>query len=491
MLGKIKKHIQIFINSKKDTPVLVAIICALTPLLFYYSNNYWAVNSWPHLLFFSLCFFVPVILLFLGLYYGFKSINSIRQYTDYLLMSLILIFLFVFLRYTFFNSPKRTIVLAIGIFILGFLFWKKPKLNYKKLIVFLVFFSSISAFKVLVHIFEDVKPDYWLKQKDDILDVKFKSFPNIYIIQPDGFVAQETLEKAPYSFKSDLYNWLEQDNFTVYNNFRSNYPASLTSNASLFGMKQHKFAGMLFPEIEMANAREAITTSNAAISILKNNGYATHFIAEDEYFQQNRKQKNFDHFNIKKDDFPFLTDGGQTIKDVFVDLKQAMEKNNTKPSFYFVEKLLPHHVGFYQTEESVKDEREKYNKRIIESGQWLKKVIHYITHKDETGIIIILADHGGWVGLKSFNDLHSNDNPVLINSIFSNIAAIKWNGNLEPNFDENLKTNVNLFRVLFSVLSKDPKYLEYLEDDSSYNLRLNSFGFKSVKKQIDSNGNIL
>ena len=58
-------------------------------------------------------------------------------------------------------------------------------------------------------------------------------------------------------------------------------------------------------------------------------------------------------------------------------------------------------------------------------------------------------------------------------------------------YDKDLKTNVNLFRVLFSVLSEDPKFLKHLEDNSSYNLRLNILGFKSVKKLINDKGDIL
>ena len=117
--------------------------------------------------------------------------------------------------------------------------------------------------------------------------------------------------------------------------------------------------------------------------------------------------------------------------------------------------------------------------------------IDYIEKHDNNSVIIILADHGGWVGLKSFNHLFSGGEPEIVSSIFSNIAAIKWNGHLEQGYDEDLRTNVNIFRTLFSVLSKDPKYLDYLEDDSSYNLKLNSFGFKSVSKLINDEGDIL
>jgi len=416
---------------------------------------------------------------------------GVSKTVKYAILIILLCIIFGFLSHTFFISVKKRIVLLVIILLLGFLSWKKPRNSYKRIIILLFAFSSLSFFKVLVHIYEDIKPDFWLRQGDDIIDAKFKSFPNVYMIQPDGYVSQNLLEQSPYNFKSDLYDWLKQNKFKVYDDFRSNYPASLTSNASLFAMKQHKFGNMLLPEIEMANAREVITVSNPVATVFKNNDYVTYFIVQDEYFQQNKKQKKFDYFNIGLDDFPYYSKGDAEVRDVFSDLKIAMNHQNKKPKFFFIEKLLPHHVGFYNTNESIKTERMRYNSRIEEVNIWLKKSIDYITERDENSIIIILADHGGWVGLKSFNHLFSATETELISSTFSNIAAIKWNGHLEKDYDMHLKSNVNLFRVLFSVLSKEPKYLDNLEDDSSYNLKLNSFGFKKVAKMIDANGQIL
>lgn len=491
MLNKFKNKIDNYIKSKEDSPFLAAFICGLTPLLFYYSNNYWAVNSLSHLLYFLSVFLGVFLISFSLFYYGFRGSDRLRKYKSHVLFFLVLSALVIFLSHTFFITLKRRFILGVVLIALYFLFSFKPREFYKKLIIVMCIFSSLSFFKVLIHLYEDIKPDYWLSQPDDIERVKFKSKPNIYVIQPDGYVSKEVLEKAPYSFKSDLYDWLASNEFKVYDGFRSNYPSSLTSNASLFGMKQHKFANMLLPEIEMANAREVITTSNPVVSIFKANNYKTYFVAQDEYFQQNRKQKAYDYFNIQKSDFPFFTKGDSDTRVVFLDLKIAMQQHNNVPKFFFIEKLLPHHVGFYNTDASIVEEAEKYNERINEVDTWLKTTINYITENDKTAIIVILADHGGWVGLKSFNDLYSSTRPELITSTFSNLAAIKWNNYLVDDFDKNLKTNVNLFRVLFASLSENAEYLQSLEDNSSYNLRLNALGFKSVKQLIDDNGEIM
>ena len=152
------------------------------------------------------------------------------------------------------------------------------------------------------------------------------------------------------------------------------------------------------------------------------------------------------------------------------------------PRFYFVERLLPHHIHFAASKE---EERDTYIEKIQEVNVWLKSTLNYISIKDPDAIVIVLADHGGWVGLGSYPEMFSTKDPAQIRSIYSSLAAIKWNGHLKGGMDAELKSNVNLFRVLFSVLSENPEYLKYLEDNSSYNLQNGTFS-KSVRAVIDN-----
>ncbi|MCA0132862.1 alkaline phosphatase family protein [Winogradskyella alexanderae] len=489
-MSSLRDKIQDFISSEKEAPLLTFLAIAITPVLFYVSNNYWAVNSLSHLLFFSAFIFGFVLLLYGIYFFVFRRIGRFKSKQKHVLFWLITLAVIIFLSQTYFNSTLKRIALLVGMAVIGFVLPFNPRKHYKKMVVVLLLFSCLSFVRMSVNIYEDIKRDIWLEQPDDIENVKFKSFPNVYMIQPDGYVSKKMMQSSPYNYKSDLYDWLDVNGFKVYDNFRSNYPASLTSNASLFAMKQHKYADMIFPKIEFANGREVITKHNPVASIFNSNGYETYFIAEDEYFQQNKKQEIFDYYNIEKDDFSHLTKGGNEVRDVYKDFKAVYKPLDSTPKFFFIEKLMPHHVAFFKTDESVLKERDRYLSRIEEVNIWLKDIINYISEKDGNGIIIILADHGGWVGLRSFNDLYSNEKPELINSIFSNIAAIKWTGHLEEGFDKDLESNVNVFRVLFASLSKNEKYLDHMEEDISYNLRLNSFGNKDVIEAIDHNGNV-
>uniref|UniRef100_UPI00404A2D95 hypothetical protein n=1 Tax=Gelidibacter sp. TaxID=2018083 RepID=UPI00404A2D95 len=327
----------------------------------------------------------------------------------------------------------------------------------------------------------------WTVTPDKIENTLFINKPNIYIIQPDGYVAQNVLENEPYNYSSDLYDWLNQSSFKIYHDFRSNYPASLTSNASMFAMKQHYFNDAIFPTFELPNARGIITGNNSAIATLKHNDYKTYFVVEDEYFQQNRNPLIYDYYNINLDEIPFFSNDNNVKKVVFNDLKKAMNDKTNQTKFFFIEKLLPHHIHF---KKSLEKDRNQYINRIDSVNVWLKKTVDYVIENDEKSLIIILADHGGWLGVKHYDDMFTTTEVSKIKSIYSTIAAIRWNGYLMEGYDTNLKTNVNLFRVLFSSLSENSSHLKYLENDSSYNLHKENFFYNSVYQVIDNNGNV-
>ncbi|WP_417874049.1 sulfatase-like hydrolase/transferase [Xanthomarina gelatinilytica] len=365
--------------------------------------------------------------------------------------------------------------------------WKFHK-NYPKILVLILLMTILPTVNCAIKIVEHQRNMKWAMLPDSIEKATFKTTPNIYMIQPDGYVGKDMMESELYNFNNPFYGWLENNGFKVYNDFRSNYPASLTSNSSMFSMKQHRFGEVLFPSIDMPNARDIIAGNNAAITTLRNNGYKNFFIVQDEYFQQNRPNQRYDYYNLDPNEIPYFSNDNNVKKVVFEDLKAAMDTVNIKiPKFYFVEKLLPHHIHFAASKE---EERDTYIEKIKEVNVWLENTVNYISEKDPNAIVIILADHGGWVGLGSYPEMFSTEDPQQIHSIYSTLAAIKWNGHLEAGMDAELKSNVNFFRVLFTVLSENPEYLKYLEDDSSYNLQNGTFS-KSVHAVIDDNGKVI
>jgi len=474
-----------FLDSPRHIPLLAGFISGLYPFLFFYSNNYTSVNSWQHAGFFFICYVVTAMAAVGMAFVLFSTIEKLKPYKAHLLFVLPVMVMASMLSYAMFFTFKKKVLLALLI-ILVFLSLKLHK-HYKRLLALIVFMALMPLFKVAVHIYEDVRPMRWAELPDDIVKAKFRHRPNIYMIQPDGYAGKSIMEKPPYSYTNDFYGWLENNGFKVYEDFRSNYPASLTSNASMFAMKHHYFDAVMFPAIEMPRARKVIL-DNSAVKIFKNNGYTTYFLAEDEYFQQNLSDGIYDYYNIKKTDIPLSTNGGKLEREVFGDLEFAVNEEISRPKFVFVEKVLPHHIHFDGT--GIEAERKEYLEKTQEANNWLKKAIALIESKDKNAVIIILSDHGGWVGTKDITEFHTTDRQELIRSAFGNMAAIRWNGVTHDVYDLRLRSSVNVFRVLFSALSENTSYLEHLEKDESYNIHWGSFN-NSVHKVIDANGKVV
>ncbi|MCO6148636.1 sulfatase-like hydrolase/transferase [Flavobacterium sp. NRK1] len=488
MFRGIRDKIENFLNNDKDYPVITAIVIGIYPLLFYYSNNYPRINSWQHFsAFFLLIVSVPVIVIPLS-YYIFNRITILKPYKKHLLFILLIFLTSTLMSEVIYLTLKKKVLLIILIAacVLSLKFYKE----YKRLLLIVVIITLLPFFKVIVNVYEDLRPMAWIELNDNITEAKFKYKPNIYMIQPDGYVSRQVLEVEPYNYRTDFYDWLTKNDFTVYNNFYSNYPASLTSNASMFAMKHHYFNDVLFPAIEMPQARKAIMNNNA-VNILKKNGYETFYIGQDEYFQQNKIKGNYDHYNIKTSEIPLFTNGGKIVKDVFKDLENDIDLKSAKPKFFFIEKVLPHHVHFDAAENMVEIERQLYMTKLEEANLWLKKAIAMINAKDDNALIIILADHGGWVGINGLQEFFTTKDKTLIRSTFGNLAAIQWKGINHAPYDAKLKSNVNLFRILFSCLSENKLYLDNMEEDASYNIRPGNFLTESVHKLIDSKGQVV
>jgi len=481
MIEKIKERFEMFVDGPKDTPVIAGLISGLYPFLFYYSNNYPRINSWKHFFALFLFFVATPFVITLLAYYIFNRVEKLRTYKKHLIFVLLIFLTALFTSVAIYLTLKKKILL--GILVIVILLSLKLYDHYKKIIVIMAIMALLPLFKCIIHISEDIRPSYWTKPTDDIMNVVFRQKPNVYMIQPDGYVSREVLEQLPYNYKTDFYDWLSNNDFKVYKNFRSNYPASLTSNASMFAMKHHYFDDIMFPAIEMPNARETIMNNNV-VSIFKNNGYDTFYIGQDEYFQQNLVKGNYDHYNIDVKDIPLFKVGFQ--QDVYKDLEQGILNKGSKPQFFFVERVLPHHIHFYD-----KDKRKEYLSNLEKANIWLKEAIGLINKNDKNALIIILADHGGWVGMESMEEFMSTSDKALIFSTFGDLAAIHWNGINHKGYDDKLHSNVNVFRVLFSCLSENKSYLNHLEEDASYNIRPGNFITQSVHKLIDGNGTIV
>ena len=227
------------------------------------------------------------------------------------------------------------------------------------------------------------------------------------------------------------------------------------------------------------------------VRTFKNNGYKTNLLLEKSYLLVNRPKLGFDYCNVNKNEVSFLARGFEIHKDILKDLEVCIN-DGSEPNLYFIEKLKPGHINTYKGSSSGKEEeRVSYFNEIEEANEWLKQAIDLIEIKDPNALVVIVADHGGFVGFDyTLQCKIKQTDPDLIRSIFTAALAIKWPHEKAPYFDDQLKTNVNLFRILITYLSQNESLLDNLQPNASYTVLEEGAPF-GVYEYINENDEIV
>ena len=77
-----------------------------------------------------------------------------------------------------------------------------------------------------------------------------------------------------------------------------------------------------------------------------------------------------------------------------------------------------------------------------------------------------------------------------IYSAFSTQLSIKWPKGMAPDIDKHFKSGTNTFRVLFSYLSENKKYLDHLQEDATYTI-ITEGAPRGIYKCIDATGRVV
>ncbi|NND63578.1 MAG: sulfatase-like hydrolase/transferase [Flavobacteriaceae bacterium] len=480
----------LFTKRKFLLPLLAGIGVGLYPVLFYYSRNYEMVNSVHHLSRFLLYFIIVPAIAFWTIYvfFSYEKLKKLRKYV----LPFLSVFVFLFFLKMCLHTGLQKKIIA-GIFVVAVLsawFLHKHLLKIIGLQYILALIGLAGLGSTLIE--RNSYTTEWKTQPDDIENISFNNKPNIYFIQPDGYVNFSELNQGYYQISDTSFkSFLNKKGFTTYDHFRSNYDATLSSNSSIFTMKHHYYEGSTAAH-EMPNARQTIISDNPVLRILKKNGYKTAFLAENPYLVSNRPKPGYDYINFEYSELPFLDSKLELRKEITPDLSQAMIEFQGEPSFFFIEIFDPKHIsGSKKGENLVEEKRREYIRDLENANRTLTNVIETILSKDEDGIIVLMADHGGYVGmeyLQQGNEFTTDQNKIR--SIFSSLLSIRWPEGNAPPEDDKFKTSVNVFRLLFSYLSEDKSLLDHLQEDSSY-MKITSGAEEGVYKVIDENGVVI
>lgn len=470
--------------------IVAGIASGLYPIIFYYTNNYSLINSVKHLAFFIGLFVVCPMVIFL-VADRISKLTIFSRWRNFVLPFLNVFTFLLFLQLCLLASLQ--IVVSIGIFIgaliISFFFHK----HLKKIIAIELLLAVIAFFWLILMVVRQLNySDDWMLQPDNIEQAVFKKKPNIYFIQPDGYVNFSELNKGYYKFdNSDFESFLTEKKFKFYEGFRNNYSTTLVSNTSIFMMKHHFYKMDATASGEPIDSRKIIVSENSVLNVFKKNDYKTFLISEKPYFLANRPKVGYDTSNFSSDDISLLTTGMEDYADVVVPLKKYIVENSETNNFFFVQIFKPGHItnALYDSE-GVRGEREIYIEELVGSNSKLVRIINTILQHDSEAMIVIMSDHGGYVGFGHTKDsLKKTVDRDLIYSIFSSVLAIHWPNNKAPKIDKNFKSSVNLFRILFSYLSENENYLKHLEDDASY-IQIREVMIRGTYQYIDAEGKI-
>jgi hypothetical protein len=491
LIQRLQKKVSRFSSSSKSFPIVAALASGLYPLLYVYYSNFTLVCSWSQFAFYVFILLTIPVLIFSLAVFASKKISILAKYNSYIIPVLnICAFVFFMVLVTYGFKKKILVVVLFLSFLLAIAIYK----HIKKVIILQLLMAVIAFFMLIPVLFLPFKTSSeWMQQPDDIEQTTFKKKPNIYIIQPDGYANFTELKNELYDYdNSDFESFLVNNEFKLYPEFRSNYFVTLFSVSSMFTMKHHYYDNVKGAGHEFYNSRKIAVGDNPVVSIFKKNDYKTFLMLQKSYFLVNRSKVLYDYCNIDYSEVPYFTRGFGVTKDLEVDLERVIDENTETNNFYFVEQLSPGHISTFERDSKGKlDERQDYIDDLGEANSWLKNIINLINKKDEDAIVVIIADHGGFVGFDyTLQSKIKQDNDELIRSVFTSALAIKWPKGKAPKYDNKLKTNVNLFRVLFSYLEDNEAYLDHLEDDKSY-LMINEGAPDGVYEVIDNSGNVV
>lgn len=487
-----KQKLSKFIESNDFNPKLVAFTSGLYPFLHYYNSNLSIADSWQQLLFLLIvCFLLPQILLVISPFI-IKRLK-LQFLEKYRLIQLNLgVFVSLLIVLILHYNKWYSLILFISSVVAGFLFYK-----HLTKIVILQFILTIMSFVMLIpklYFSFNQNNESWAKIPDSMLEIKLQQKPNIFVIQPDGYANISELNKAPYNYNNSKFeNWLDDNDFSNYPNFRSNYYSTLTSNASMFAMKHHYYANTNKSTLKTHKANNVIVgDENNVLKILKSNKYKTHLVTDNSFFLINRTTLFYDFCNVPKSKISYYDTGGFNDIDIIIDLKQILDTTtHLEENFFFIEKTLPSHIIYEKSlSKGAKQERIKYIERLELANEWLEELVLTIKKFDNDAMVIIVADHGGFVGLDyTLEVLNRKLDSIETISCFSSMLSIKWPREVNH---ESIKfgSSINLFNNVFYSLSNASILLDNLNSNSSF-IPLNANLGADFYECIDDSGKVV
>jgi hypothetical protein len=421
------------------------------------------------------------------------------------------------LRHTFFKIIENEIYLTIILVSIAFILaWLIPWIQILHFNVFLMILCVLSLGNGLYSIINTKTNEIYRSAEYGLHlalydQIRFIETPNVYYIVPDSYPNRAALQEIYDIDNSVFYEDLELLGFKTYHHAFSNYMYTGTSVTSLFSMRHHFYQGSI-GNFEMLNAREFIAgKNNPTVDIFKNNGYEVNYIHQNNSMFTRGCYVDLCSPSVFWGDFIdiFVPDKLKSIRlstrshiglthtvDALVPrfLEHVdMISTHPQPHFVYVHMATPNHSSKKQTTVNrLASFRKKFFKKIHVANDIITKFVQHILTTDPNALIIINADHGAW-GFGTYRWARKKvfegvPDDLIALDYLGVLLAIRWPYGA-PKHDQDLQTNVNLFRHIFAYLSESEDILATKVPDHGYIIK--GRGNRSIVAKAIDDGEIL
>jgi hypothetical protein len=325
----------------------------------------------------------------------------------------------------------------------------------------------------------------------------------------DGYPNQQGLKEIFGLDNTKMYQRLESLGFSIHHLALSNYRSTLPSISSLLGMQHHFYQGSV-GNFELLYSREYIVSEkNPVVRLFKANGYHVHYVHEKDRMFSKGCFIDLCSPNYFLGDFIDILVPQKILALPFIakvigrQPAQAMERIlnhidmiSTLPMNYFTYIHLQspsHSPPSKQTPERLASFRKKFPQKIKVANQKITKVVDRILTHDPSALIILNADHGGWgfgaykyAQMKIFEGVP--DELIALDHL-GVLLAIRWPEKNAPEYERDIRTNVNLFKYVFAYLSESQDILTTRVPDDGFLTK--GYGEEGILMKVVSDGKIL
>lgn len=502
------KNIKKLIDNKN---IFFILQFSFLPVLIFISSNYLKpdFNLLRNLYYFFIISFIN-----LSLYFFFLKFYSIKLIIKLIFFINIFIFFSKFFEYLFYGyllSWELIRPFYFYIFLLIFYFIIIKKAFFKSEINLNNFVKNLNKFFIIIISLNLIIISYNLIKKNfitesyknsntgenkltDIITNNIYKKSNIYLIVLDSFQDFNSFKDIVKKYEEEInefYNYLVSNNFKVENSIRSSSIVSPISMGQILSMnylipEDQKYDPNLFHLIQDKWIKDDLPV----INILKKRGYKFNYY--NSGLQQNKicnekidnclSRKSFlieqdliflnttpilrIFAKFQKNEFYYkvLFPGLYEITD-FVKDYEKMKIIPNSAEFFYIHGVIPH-APFrfdrncnYLSELVIQDEDNDYIEQYLCAIKQATNLLNTIISKDNDSIIILLADHGHYIGGIEGPDykIRNLTTPQMI-QLSSPLFAIKSNQCL---IDRKIENTINTFRAVFSCLdNKDYDFLE-------------------------------